>query len=321
MTQDDLSVPLALLASPFVPPNNRDAANVELRGDRLVCVNTGREIPLFRGVPDCRLPDDGEIEGKRDAFADGLPAVCRSAALSAPTYLSQVEAIAALIQKHCRDRSLLGPTLEIGCGMGVLADRLPGYVGLDYLMGLLQAQGYELIARVCGSANNLPFRTSAFGTVVTNNALEHVPDVHLAFAEIDRVLRPGGLLLLKMAWHCTKYNNLGVPNRPYSDLALQQKVIKAILPILKSPAYKFVTRIPARVVRRACSRWPTRLQYRLLTPSMNDYGLPDYDAYCDVDSHEGLLYFESRGYECLSHASYVSKILARQDAFAFRKPL
>lgn len=204
--------------------------------------------------------------------------------------------------------------------MGVLADRLPGYVGLDYLMRILHTQGYESIARACGSANDLPFRTSAFSTVVTNNALQHVPDVHLAFAEIDFVLKPGGLLLLKMAWHCTRYNNLGIPNRPYSDLAMQEKVIKAILPILKSPAYNFATRIPARVVRRACSRWPTQLRNRLLTPSTNYYGLPDHDAYCDGDSHEGLLYFESRGYEYLSHATYRDKVLSRQDAFAFRKP-
>lgn len=300
---------------------SRAAGTVAVRNDKLVCQNTGREIPVFGGVPDCRLPDDGEIPGKRDVDADLRPTISRSVARTLSVYQSQVTSIVDLIDKHCQAKPLLGPTLEIGCGMGVLAERLPGYVGLDYVMGILQADGYETIPRVCASANDMPFTTSAFNTVVTNNALEHVPSVHLAFAEIDRVLKPGGLLLLKMAWHCTKYNNLGIPNRPYSDLPLQHKAVKAALPLIKSSAYKFATRVPARIVRRAFSPWPTQLHYRKLTPSMSFYGLPDHDAYCDVDSHEGLLYFESRGYQCLSHVSYASKILARQDAFALRKLL
>jgi len=314
-----INVPLNLLASPFIPAARRVGASVRLHHDTLICSETGQKIPVVRGVPDCRLTDDGEISGKKEGFERIYSSACRTGTVCDPVYLRQVEPLLRLIDAHCRDIPLAGPTLEVGCGMGVLAERLPGYVGLDYVMAILQAKGFEPFSRVCASANDMPFQSGSFATVITNNALEHVPEVHRAFAEIDRVLKPGGLLLFKMAWHCTTYNNIGIPNRPYADLPIRHKLTKALLPIIRSKPYKFLTRVPRRIGRRAFSRWPTALRYRVLSPSMEYYGLPDHDAYCDVDCHEGLMYFESRGYKCLTHLSYADKVLAGQDVLAFRK--
>ncbi len=49
---------------------------------------------------------------------------------------------------------------------------------------------------VVGSALRLPFETAGFDAVTLWDVLEHLPDPHGAIAEVSRVLRPGGRLVL-----------------------------------------------------------------------------------------------------------------------------
>jgi SAM-dependent methyltransferase len=47
----------------------------------------------------------------------------------------------------------------------------------------------------CQDAQRLTYGDAAFDLVTSTEVFEHVPDDHRAFAEIHRVLRPGGVLL------------------------------------------------------------------------------------------------------------------------------
>ena len=59
--------------------------------------------------------------------------------------------------------------------------------------------------------------------------------------------------------------------------------------------------IPNRVVRRAVAEFgPTRLRYRRLTPNYEKYWIADSDAVNSIDSYEAMLWFLSRGDECLN---------------------
>lgn len=49
---------------------------------------------------------------------------------------------------------------------------------------------------VCGDATDLPFSAHCFNAVTMFDVLEHIPQDHKASAEVLRVLRPGGFLLL-----------------------------------------------------------------------------------------------------------------------------
>lgn len=49
---------------------------------------------------------------------------------------------------------------------------------------------------VCGDATALPFGDGSFDAVTMFDVLEHIPDHHQAIAEVKRVLRPGGVLLV-----------------------------------------------------------------------------------------------------------------------------
>ena len=47
-----------------------------------------------------------------------------------------------------------------------------------------------------GSAEQLPFDDATFDLVISNGALNLVPDKDAAFRELSRVLRPGGRLVV-----------------------------------------------------------------------------------------------------------------------------
>ncbi len=100
--------------------------------------------------------------------------------------------------------------LDLGCGEG-------RHVISAYLEGEVQAVGVDLALddllttrekfepfRVPGAARSfglsaatalaLPFAANTFDRVICSEVLEHIPDYRAALLEIDRVLKPGGLL-------------------------------------------------------------------------------------------------------------------------------
>lgn len=93
--------------------------------------------------------------------------------------------------------------LEVGCGpMGVVYF-VPGAVrvGIDplareYVSSLnFATRGVHLLA---GVGESLPFATATFDVVIIGNVLDHVARPDETLAEIRRVLRPGGVLVLWM---------------------------------------------------------------------------------------------------------------------------
>jgi hypothetical protein len=55
------------------------------------------------------------------------------------------------------------------------------------------------------------------------------------------------------------------------------------------------------MVRNVVARFgPTRLRYRRLTPNYENYWVPDSDAINSIDNYEAMLWFLSRGDECLN---------------------
>ncbi|MBI3185573.1 MAG: class I SAM-dependent methyltransferase [Myxococcales bacterium] len=93
--------------------------------------------------------------------------------------------------------------LDLGCGpadgTALLAQEGAVAFGLDYSEGMLERARREPLVRgllVRGDAGKLPFRAGSFEKVVCTNSFHHYPDHRAALAEIRRVLKPGGLLVL-----------------------------------------------------------------------------------------------------------------------------
>lgn len=215
-----------------------------------------------------------------------------------------------------------GPVLEIGSGKGALQGLGGDYVACDYSLTALQRWVRPEHVRVCASAERLPFPDASFRFVFSVAALEHVPDVAAAFAEIDRVLAPGGVAWLGPAWHCIQDNCEGIPVRPYSDLSPLQKLRKLSFPVRQSLLVKTFTTLPARILRRALWRGgPTALRFTRLRPDYRTFWMSDSDACSRLDSHEGCLFFTSRCYTVLQPGPGAwTQLLARHQAVVARKP-
>jgi SAM-dependent methyltransferase len=85
-----------------------------------------------------------------------------------------------------------GLTLDLGCGVGhsyhLLAPRET--VGVDVDATALEGQDRRTVV---ADMRALPFEDGSFGSVISVQSLEHVPDPERAVAEVARVLEPGGV--------------------------------------------------------------------------------------------------------------------------------
>jgi dolichol-phosphate mannosyltransferase len=85
--------------------------------------------------------------------------------------------------------------LDVGCG----SSRIIGsarMVGLDIVLAKLRYARRYGNPLVHGSIFELPFKDSAFDGVICSEVIEHVPADERVFSELERVLEPGGRLIL-----------------------------------------------------------------------------------------------------------------------------
>lgn len=127
--------------------------------------------------------------------------------------------IASWVRERCRDAAPLR-VLDYGCGRGTLVQMLRqagcDCYGCDAFVQIGKApRDFVLDQAWFGSVvrdmpdGRIPFATESFDIAVTNQVIEHVEDLELTLAELQRVLKPGGTLLNvfphKLMWregHC-----------------------------------------------------------------------------------------------------------------------
>jgi 2-polyprenyl-6-hydroxyphenyl methylase / 3-demethylubiquinone-9 3-methyltransferase len=89
--------------------------------------------------------------------------------------------------------------LDVACGGGLMAEHVPaGYrhVGVDLTLSALEHAAAHGLQVVQGDVTALPFADGAADVVLAGEILEHVADLKGTVAEVARVLRPGGTLVL-----------------------------------------------------------------------------------------------------------------------------
>lgn len=103
------------------------------------------------------------------------------------------------IPELVRDKEVL----EIATGPGLLAKHVAPAVkrmiATDYSEGMIaqakKGDCPENLSFEIADAMSLPYQSDSFDAVLIANALHIVPDPEQVLSEIDRVLRPGGLLI------------------------------------------------------------------------------------------------------------------------------
>jgi len=205
------------------------------------------------------------------------------------------EQIGAIVTHYNLDK---GAVLDIGSGGGYLQDATQNYTGLD--ISPTAARFYHK-KFVVGSATAMPFQDESFDGAWSIAVFEHIPNPEQALYETRRVMRDNGVLFLLPSWNCRSWAAEGYDVRPYSDFGLWGKLIKASIPLRSSAAFRMASLLPARIIRSVAAQiGPTKLHYRRLVPNYEKYWVPDSDAVNSIDSHEAMLWFLSRGDECLN---------------------
>jgi ubiquinone/menaquinone biosynthesis C-methylase UbiE len=109
---------------------------------------------------------------------------------------------------QCADKQALR-LVDLGCGTGANLPMLRQavgekgeVVGLDFSPLALQFAGQQVdltnLYLSQGDAMQLPLRDECADCVTMLDVLEHVPNDHKALAEIYRILKPGGVLILSV---------------------------------------------------------------------------------------------------------------------------
>ena len=84
--------------------------------------------------------------------------------------------------------------LEVGCGQGHLTKRLAGrgldITGIDANEEAPSVAGTDRVVHM--HAENLEFADESFDAIVSIHAIEHIPPLEAALAEMVRVLKSGG---------------------------------------------------------------------------------------------------------------------------------
>lgn len=177
-----------------------------------------------------------------------------------------------------------GRVLDVGCGIGhsyeLLAPRET--VGVDVDPDVLVGQNRE--TRV-GDMRALPFGDGSFASVLSVQAIEHVPDPERAVAEARRVVEPGGVAVFVTPNRLT----FGLPDEivdPYHYVEFASDELGALcetsfddvglLGIFGSERYLACVEAERDELRRVLRLDPLRLRRRLprsLRKAIYDWGL------------------------------------------------
>jgi len=138
-----------------------------------------------------------------------------------------------------------GRTLDVGSGSSnIIAALPPGSVAVDILLPKLRYSrkyGAQL-AQASGFA--LPFATESFPCVLCSQVIEHVPKESPILAELDRVLAPGGALILgtpdyaNWEWRFTEAVYQRVLPSAYADEHISHYSRKELLALFEMRGYK-----------------------------------------------------------------------------------
>jgi SAM-dependent methyltransferase len=164
-----------------------------------------------------------------------------------------------------------GVHLDAGCGTGANLELLGDsgtWLGLDYSAEALRwCADRGRRGLVLGDCGRLPFPDRSFAGAAALDLLEHLPDDAAAAAELHRVLKPGGRLLVTVPAHPFLWGShdraLG-HHRRYRKAELMSLLSRGGFHILRIDHFMgllFPAMLAVRLLQRADRRDPDTISY------------------------------------------------------------
>ena len=161
----------------------------------------------------------------------------------------------------------LGRVLDVGCGTGALIDELKGRSdsirGVDFSPEALRfcaRRGLKCV--VLADAREVPFSDASFDIVTAIGLIEHLEDDDGFLAEMHRLVRPGGLLVLltsSFPWLWSMHDVANQHHRRYYLRPLRARVETAGFKTVRFSHMNFLL-FPLLAPALVAHRWIVGLQ-------------------------------------------------------------
>lgn len=154
------------------------------------------------------MSDDKDMERRAQAYFDGRARAGTWGVLYEPTpkglhyfnynFHTRRDAVERLVGSRP-----VGRMLDVGCGTGDYArlGRLGRYHGVDFAPDMAveatQRHGAPGVSFMAAAGDHIPYRDDTFDLVLAIGYIEYLDDPRASLAEIRRVLRPQGRLILQ----------------------------------------------------------------------------------------------------------------------------
>jgi SAM-dependent methyltransferase len=158
--------------------------------------------------------------------------------------------------------------LDAGCGSGRTLQELVDYgtvqgVELDpEAAGLARSRGHGEV--LVGRLEELPFSEATFDLITCLDVIEHTPDDRATLAELRRVCRPGGWLLVTVPAYQALWSFHDEANhhfRRYSRRMLADAAVSSGWTVERMTSFNSLLLAPAAAVRLAQRRFGTHNGY------------------------------------------------------------
>jgi SAM-dependent methyltransferase len=155
--------------------------------------------------------------------------------------------------------------LDFGCGTGAMLTHLrrlgtvEGVDGDERAIGFCRSRGESNVHLL--ESDDLPFEDESFDLVTAFDVLEHIADDRGALAEIRRVLRPGGTLMITVPayqWMWGPHDEINDHKRRYSSAEIESKITAAGLELDRLTHFNTLLLPVIAAVRLLRKRLPDR---------------------------------------------------------------
>lgn len=237
----------------------------------------------------------------------------------------EMQAIIAYLQKQIDEEAVV---VELGGSKHQRRSGFPfkffkNYLPLDISLSSMVAYSelYDRPSIAC-DAHSLPFKDASVDAVFTHTFLEHPKNPDQVVKEIDRILKPGGVVIHADAWNCRWWQRYGIYKvKKWTDLNAREKIHYMTAAVSE---FRFF-RIPVILFRRlwrhvfVSRKSPIDLHFKALKPNYELKIYSDEDAAGSIDPIDLVHFYESRGYTYQGPNSLKERILFNGAFVTMRK--